>query len=125
MAILLKDEARRALKIGLERHGFRVNRTGDTFFAYSDRGKFELTFMPGNRRVLISQKSEIFPEWRGKGYGKAYLMCRELVAAEAGCNLLLATVRNDNKIEIHMLEESGWKRYNTRSTGVSLWGKEL
>jgi GNAT superfamily N-acetyltransferase len=97
----------------------------DSFVARSLFGEFELTIMPGNRRVLISQHSLIYPEHRGKGHGRKYLETREEIARAADCNLLLATVRNDNAVEIHLLESHGWKRYNSRDTGVSLWGKEL
>lgn len=105
--------------------GFHVNQVGDSFLAFRLQGAFELTLMPGNSRVLISQKSIVYPEFRGLGLGKQYLELREEVARKASCNLLLATVRNDNAVEIHLLESHGWKRYNNRDTGVSLWGKEL
>jgi len=82
--------------------------------------------MPGNRRVLISHRSSIEQWQRNKGYGRRMLDLREQLAREAGANLLLATVKNENVIEIHLLESNGWKRFtNRKETQVSLWGKEL
>lgn len=97
----------------------------NSFLASNAFGEFRLTFMPGNRRVLISSHVVVKATLRGKGIGRKMLNMREEIAREAGVNLLLATVREDNAIEIHLLETSGWKRYNQRETGVCLWGKEL
>lgn len=99
---------------------------GYRFKVFNTTGKFTLTFMPGNRRVIISSGVEIYPHLRGKGWGKRGLLDRECIAREVGCNLILATVKNNNAVEIHLLETNGWKRMLNRSeTEVSLWGKEL
>lgn len=122
-----RQEARYRIARGIRTiAGMEVDQKNeDSFVAVGVNGSFELTIMPGNRRVLISQHSFIRPECRGMGHGQRYLQAREEIARYAGCNLMLATVREDNAIEIHLLEKHGWKRFNTRDTGVSLWGKEL
>jgi|ERR1700676_930375 len=121
-----RQETRYLIARHMRINGFDVEvRNEDSIIARSTFGEFELTIMPGNRRVLISQHSLVYPEYRGKGYGRKYLELRERIASEAGCNLLLATVRNDNAVQVHLLETHGWKRFNNRETGVSLWGKEL
>lgn len=98
----------------------------DSYLAeYGTIGRFKLTLMPGNRRVLISSGVVVNEGDRGKGYGKKMLAMREEIAKYAGINLLLATVREDNAREIHILETNGWKRLNKRDTGVCLWGKEI
>jgi hypothetical protein len=58
-----------------------------SFRAGNDFTAFTLTFMPGNRRVLISSKVVVFEKYRGKGWGACGLAMREEVAKESGCNL--------------------------------------
>lgn len=118
-------EAKYLLRRALQIRGFVISDTDSMFNASDNFGHFRLTFMPGNRRVLISSHVVIRDEFRGKGIGRKMLAMREEIARECGANLVLATVREDNSIEIHLLESSGWKRYNKRDTGVCLWGKEL
>lgn len=120
-------EAQYLLQRALRTRGFSAMNINEenSFLASNTQTVFRLTFMPGNRRVLISSQVQVDLALRGKGLGRKYLAIREEVAREAGVNLLLATVREDNTIEIHLLETSGWKRYNKRETGVCLWGKEL
>jgi len=97
-----------------------------TFSVSHGAGYFSLSFMPGNRRVLISHRSSIEQGQMNKGFGRRMLDLREQLAREAGANLLLATVKNENAIEIYLLESNGWKRFtNRKETQVSLWGKEL
>lgn len=124
------SEARYLLRRALRSRGM----SPDHLYLYSNPDKFKvvhatgcftLSFMPGNRRVLISSDSYVIERERGQGLGRKLLKMREEIAREAGVNLLLATVREDNAIEIHLLETSGWKRFNKRETGVCLWGKEL
>jgi RimJ/RimL family protein N-acetyltransferase len=121
-----RQETRYLIARNMRIRGFQVEvQHEDCIKALGFAGEFELTIMPGNRRVLISQHAMIYPEFRGKGHGQTYLRLREEIAQAAGCNLLLATVREDNLVQVHILEKAGWRRYNQRSTGVSLWGKEL
>jgi GNAT superfamily N-acetyltransferase len=88
--------------------------------------EFKLSFMPGNRRTLISHAVAIRPECRGHGLGTLYCRVRERAAREAGVTLMLATVMDDNKPEISLLLKCGWRRLTQNTTThCSLWGKEL
>src|SRR5271167_3732753 len=120
-----REETKYLLTHALRSSGYNPVIAGDAFHVEMRDYQFSLTLMPGNRRVLISHRVFIAPECRGRGLGKQLLLLREVVAKEAGCNLILATVRDTNSTEVHLLETRGWKRYNQRDTGVSLWGKEL
>ena len=120
------SESKHRLERALRTRGLTVNVEGREFKVRAPHGAYSLSFMPGNRRILISHYVAVDPEMRGKGFGKRYLQQREEIAKEAGVNLLLATVRNDNEAEVHLLRTNGWRRMiNRRSTGVSLWGKLL
>lgn len=119
-------DAKLKLREALESYQLLVEVDGFEFKVQHPQGKFSLSFLPGNRRVLISHGSKIYPEHRGKGIGKQMLVIREECAKLAGVNLLLATVRNDNAAEMHLLLTHGWLRFTCRTESeVSLWAKEL
>lgn len=101
-----------------------MDRNPESYYIGFPEGHFRITLMPGNRRILISSDVKIEFEHRGKGLGRKMLNLREEIAKEIGCNLILATVRNDNAVEAHLLATSGWKIL-TRREIASLWGKEL
>jgi len=116
------------LLAALEERGIKVATiNGDALHCQVPEGRFSLTLMPGNRRTLISHDLFLEPSARGKGLGRKLLGLREEAARQAGITLLLATVRNDNSVEVHLLNTtSGWQRLtNCIPTQVSLWGKEL
>jgi hypothetical protein len=96
-----------------------------TLIANHSVGHFGMSFLPGNRRIIVSHDSVIFSWAQNQGHGQRFLAMREEMAREAGANLLMATVRNDNEIENHLLTKHGWTRMLNRKTGVSLWAKEL
>lgn len=88
--------------------------------------KFSLSLLPGNRRTLISHHVSVNESLRGKGLGRKGLQERQAIALEAGITLILATVRDDNVIEQHLLITEGWQRLTqNQRTHVSLWGKEI
>ena len=111
----------------LKTRGYLFQRDRHTFnVTLANGGKFSLSFFEGNRRMMISHGVYLPESERGKGIGKKLLQLREQIASEAGVNLLMATVRNDNPIEIHLLENAQWERlWNRQETGVSLWIKKL
>jgi GNAT superfamily N-acetyltransferase len=118
-------EAKYLLERAMRTRGLHPTIEARTFTYHMTVGKFSLSFMPGNRRILISHDTFVEPKFRGLGYGRAWLKLKEELAREAGINLLLATVRNENKIEVHLLRTNGWKRILNRKTKVSLWSKTL
>ena len=80
--------------------------------------------------VVISHDSYVSAKWQGKGLGKMLLRLREQALERAKVSQVLATVRDDNAKEIHLLESAGWKRladWKGRYYGgrASLWGKTL
>jgi GNAT superfamily N-acetyltransferase len=88
--------------------------------------QFSLSFMPGNRRTLISHAVSVHPEYRGKGLGTRNCELREDAARDAGVTLMLATVLDANVAEIRVLEKRSWVRFTqNKSTHCSLWGKIL
>lgn len=121
------SEARYLLLRAMRTRGFNPELTGErTLTVVTSDYNFSLSFMPGNRRVLISHKVFIQPACRNKGIGKKLLAMREELSREAGINLLLATVKNDNEVEIHLLKKARWDRLiNRLGTKTSLWGKKL
>jgi GNAT superfamily N-acetyltransferase len=115
------------LQSGFRRRGFTIYPDGRyNLQMFHENGHFKVGMMPGNRRVLISFDSFVQPASRGQGLGKKFLRIRQDVAREAGINLMLATVRDDNRIERHLLRRAGWFVLSPRpETGVSLWAKRL
>ena len=128
--VVSKDlaEARRLLIEALQKLGVKAYSAADRHgvFCSNDYGSFELSFLPGNRRTLVSHAVTIYPKYRGKGYGTLTCRIREDAAREAGVTLLLATVRDDNAAEIRVLTKCNWGRLTQNlETHCSLWGKTL
>lgn len=120
-----REQTKYLLERAIRTRGFNITINHDTFTVFHPDGRFGLTLMPGNRRILISHDSYVNYLDRGKGIGKKMLNLREEIAKEVGVNLLLATVRDDNAAENHILLTDGWDRLIKRETGVSLWAKQL
>jgi GNAT superfamily N-acetyltransferase len=120
-------QAMHLLESGFCRRGLRPFRDGKyNLRVYHDKGRFSVGMLPGNRRILVSFDSLIEEAHRGQGLGRKYLRLRQEVAREAGINLLLATVRDDNRVERRLLRSAGWRILVPRpETGVSMWAKKL
>lgn len=119
-------EAKQRLERAMRTRGLLPTVEGRTFNVKLDVGRFSMSFLPGNRRIVVFHDVFIEPSHRGKGIGRKWLRLREEMAREAGCNLLQATVRDDNATEVHLLQTEGWRRLiDRRETGVSLWVKRL
>lgn len=120
-------EALHLLEAGLRRRGLRVFPYGKYLLnVWHDAGKFSVGLFPGNRRILISYDSHVEPAFRNQGLGQKFLRVRQEVAREAGINLMLATVRDDNLVERRLLKRAGWQILAPRpETGVSMWAKRL
>lgn len=120
-------EAKYRLMAALMQRDVEVTQLSDhEIYGKKAEATFHLSFMPGNRRTLISHGVEVEGVARGRGLGSAMCLLRELAAVEAGVTLMLATVRDDNAAEIQVLDKFGWKRLLQNSTThCSLWGKQL
>ncbi len=94
-------------------------------------GDFKLEPFPGINNVIVSTQVVIEEKQRGKGWGRLLNRLRVRAMSLAGYSRMLATVRNDNLGEEHILETNGWKRLTTfdsnlnASGEVSLWERIL
>jgi len=116
------------LEGGFRRRGLRCGFFDGRYnlSVFHDRGHFKVGMFPGNRRILIAFDSFVEPAFRGQGLGRRLLRLRQDVARESGINLMLATVRDDNRVERHLLRRVGWFVLAPRpETGVSMWAKRL
>ena len=121
-------KARAALVQALHTRGVKAYSGADTYsvFGHTDYGAFILSFLPGNRRTLVSNGVEIKVSLRNQGYGTKMCRLREDAAKDAGVTLLLATVMDSNLPEIRVLTKCGWSRLTQNlETACSLWGKTL
>lgn len=91
---------------------------------WGDQGNFRLSTLPGNSRVMISHAVWLPEDKRGKGLGKRLLKTRMAALRASKVQLVLATVKNGNHKEAHLLRQRGWKRL-IKFGGTSLWGKTL
>lgn len=123
------DEARRQLTQALRSrgvHAYEATTSKYDVFASTSATEFTLSFMPGNRRTVISHAVKVFPDYRNKGIGTQMCKLREDAAREAGITLMLATVVDSNWEEIRILEKCSWVRLTQNlNTHCSLWGKQL
>lgn len=109
----------------LRRRGLPTIAVSDRELAHwSDSGNFRISLLPGNTRVAISHAVWLPKNKRGQGLGKKLLRSRMAAFREAGLRLILATVRNSNRAEMHLLRRRGWKRL-IKFGSTSLWGKVL
>lgn len=69
--------------------------------------KFGMLPLPGCRAICVLHHVEVEPSLRGKGIGKELLRIRLAVAKEIGYKIVMATVRDDNEKEIHLLAANG------------------
>lgn len=93
-------------------------------------GFYELNPFPGCNQIAVSNHAHIFPDYRGEGKGQLQHRQRLQKAKELGYNLLVCTVKSDNKIEKHILEKYGWEKntsfFNTETENqIEMWTKVL
>jgi hypothetical protein len=130
MRIITKNlaESRERLLVALRERGAKaIPAHGEhKVWGWTTYGAFALSFLPGNRRTLVSHEVEVFLRLRSRGYGTKMCALRESAAQEAGVTLMLATVMDDNLAEIRVLEKRKWSRLTqNKETKCSLWGKSL
>jgi ribosomal protein S18 acetylase RimI-like enzyme len=83
--------------------------------------------MAGCCGIFISYGASVYPSFQRKGLGKKALDCRLKIAREMDYSQFVCTVRDDNKIEQHMLEKAGLKQIpemsfvNKRTKNKVLW----
>lgn len=81
-------------------------------FLISNKGSgvalFDLICMPGCCGILVSCKSEVFPQYRNKGLGKLLNNMRYQIAQEWGYSVLLCTDVESNQPQQKILSQNGW-----------------
>lgn len=105
---------------------FRLYRKGDNKKIISS---FSLSSFPGCNTVAISHNVYVYDDFKGKGYGAELLKLRLRALSLAGFQRVLATVRQDNLIEEHILEGNSWKplfSFDSEHQGrVVMWERVL
>lgn len=76
-------------------------------------GSYELTSLPGNSQVCVSHNAFIFEEHRGKGVGNEIHRLRLDQMRALGYDAAICTVKDENKVQLHILEKNGWTRAMT------------
>ena len=64
--------------------------------------KFQLSFMPGCKGVLISHASWVHEQCRRRGIGRALLNVKEAIAKDMQISMMMATVRDDNDAQKYL-----------------------
>lgn len=92
-------------------------------------GAFSLQSFPACTSIVISVGCFVAEEFKGMGYGKALNKLRVKAMSLAGFERILATVRDDNEAEKHILMVNGWTRLTTFNSNigrtVSMWERVL
>ena len=95
----------------------------------TEKGRYELDPLPGNGDVVVSHAVMIFPQHRGKGFGRQQHKQRLKKAKELGYKYIVCTVRADNTREILMLNKNGWgllsSFYGASNEIVHVYGRTL
>jgi hypothetical protein len=72
-------------------------------------GSYELESFPQCPPICISHSVEIVEGMRGKGLGQKQHLERLDNMRKMGFDHAICTVREDNKVERHILAKNGWK----------------
>jgi GNAT superfamily N-acetyltransferase len=92
---------------------------------------FCLSTMPGCGAVLISHDTYVYPEFRGQGLGSLMQDLKVKYAQILRVSKLIATVREDNRIEVGVLRGRGWvpnrEPFPNRRSGnrIRMWEKTI
>lgn len=79
-------------------------------FYSNDEGGFSLMTIPGCSGLGLSYGTYVSYDKRGKGIGQAHHKFRLAESASYGHAYLICTVRDDNKVEKHILAKNGWAK---------------
>lgn len=96
----------------------------------NENGYCELNPFPGCSQIVVSNHGVVFKHKRGQGKGTENHRLRVKRATDLGYDMMLCTVREENKKEKHILNKEGWafliKFLNSETeTWVELWAKRL
>jgi GNAT superfamily N-acetyltransferase len=63
--------------------------------------------------ILVSTRTEVSNDYRGKGLAQELMLLKEELARQYGYSCMMATVNmTGNPAEVHILEKFGWKCVN-------------
>lgn len=63
--------------------------------------------------ILVSTKTMVYEEFRGKGLAQELMLLKEALAKEYGYSCMMATVNmTGNPAEVHILQKFGWSLVN-------------
>ena len=99
-------------------------------YNHTPLGRCSYRVLPGCGPVIITHGSEIYPDFRGQGWGTKLHKARLAAFYDAEFRVALCTVRQDNEPERRILQRFGWvegvKFFNPQTRhDVSMWTKEL
>lgn len=108
ISILCLKEHKRTLSIKI--------RTGN------DRliAKFQLSFLPGCKGIIVSHALEVSEDYRQRGIANALMAVKILMASELGAAKLIATVVKDNSVQRKLMNRHGWElleQFKNKRTG--------
>ncbi len=97
---------------------------------YVEISRFSIKELPGCCGVAVFYHCSVATDFQKKGLGGLLLRLREESAHKAGYSFAQATVVKENKAEISILENNGWKSlagFKSRRTNNSIlvFGKDL
>lgn len=84
-----------------------------------DRGSYTIEDLPGSFQCAVSIHSFVYPEKRGKGYGKQLHTERLDKLKRLGYDYVLCTVDLTNVKELAILRENGWTQLSSFKSSAS------
>lgn len=96
---------------------------------YHTVSEFTLENFPGCRHIIISRNVYVSQLYRGRGIASNLVELRIKAAALAGYSRMMATVREDNEVEMAILRGHEFERISTfrgeKDDRISLWSRLL
>ena len=90
--------------------------------------RFSMSLMPGCYAVLISHGSWVAEKYRGQGFAAKMHELRQRILRDVGASMMIATVREDNKIQNKVMRKVGTKLdtfvNETTDARLALWKVE-
>ena len=112
-----------AYKLG---YSFEFNDNNGSIKLSNVYGAFCLRPLESNSFIAESYGVYINQEFRGQGFGQQQHLDRLTLAKAGGLRTLLATVKNENLVERHILSKNGWNELsNDPSIQNTFFLKEL
>jgi len=103
-------------------NSLKVEAYDEPFFV----GRFGIQCFPANPFYAVFWGVKVHEDFRGLGIGQELLRLRLNIAQEAGIHTCMATVRNDNGPQSHIMQKYGFEPERDPDDGpTTLWVKPL